>query len=189
MTADEAAVRSGGDDASRELQSTTDLRVISVMRIALVACALAGCAYQPGSFAAPRNEFSGQRATIGCLDLSVERRADVPIGPVLGYQFANRCDHPTTVDLAAIAVIGRDAAGGEVALRAYDPRGELRPVALDARNVGAEQLAYPASREMAQVCADISTFAPAQPPRWLCFGGPGPSDRPPPATTVVGRLP
>src|SRR5262245_15924812 len=101
-----------------------------VMRIALLSCALIGCAYKPGSFVWGTNEFPGQRATVGCLDVSVERRTDFPIGPVLGYQFANRCDHPTTVDLGSIAVIGRDTGGAEVALRAYDPRSELRPVTL-----------------------------------------------------------
>ena len=151
------------------------------MRIALISCALIGCAYQPGSFTWGLNQFPGQRATVGCLDVSVERRTDFPIGPVLAYQFANRCDRPTTVDLAAIAVVGRDAAGGEVALRAYDPRAELHPVTLDARNVGVESLAYPATTALAQVCVDVARFAPAQPPRWLCFGSAPP--------TVVGRAP
>jgi hypothetical protein len=154
------------------------------MRIALISCALIGCAYKPGSFTWGVNEFPGQRATVGCLDVSVERRSDFPIGPVLAYQFANRCDRPTTVDLAAIAVVGRDAAGAEVALRAYDPRAELHPVTLDARNVGVESLAYPVNRAMAQVCVDVATLAPAQPPRWLCFGSAPPAV----AGTVAGTV-
>lgn len=140
------------------------------MRVALLSCALFGCAYQPGSFASTQT-FRGQRATVGCLDVAIERRADFPIGPVLGYQFANRCDHPTTVDLGAVAVVGRDAAGTELMLRAYDPRAELRPVALDARNVGAESLAYPANRALPQVCVDVATLDRATPSRWLCFSG------------------
>src|SRR5690242_722449 len=102
------------------------------MRIALLACALVGCAYTPGSFALAENTFPGQRATVGCLDVAVDRRADLPIGPVIGYQFANRCDHPVTIDLGSVAVVGRGAEG-DVALWPYDPRAELRPVALDAR--------------------------------------------------------
>jgi len=51
------------------------------MRIAL-ACALVGCAYQPGSFAHAPKDFAGQQVTVGCLDLTVERRADLSIGPV-----------------------------------------------------------------------------------------------------------
>jgi hypothetical protein len=149
------------------------------MRIALLASALIGCAYKPGSFASGEKGFPGQRITMGCLDIAVERRTDFPIGPVLGYQFANRCDHPTTVDLGALAVIGRDGAGAETSLRAYDPHAELRPVTLEARNIGAESLAYPAREAMSQVCVDVSTFARAEPARWLCFG----------AAPVVGRLP
>jgi hypothetical protein len=150
------------------------------MRNALLSCALLGCAYKPGSFTSGDSHFPGQRATIGCLDLAVERRTDFPIGPVLGYHFANRCDHPTTVDLGALAVVGRDAQGAEIALHAYDPRAELRPVTLEARNLGAESLAYPAHEAMAQVCVDVSTFARAQPVRWLCFAA---------AAPVVGGVP
>ena len=149
------------------------------MRIALLSCALNGCAYKPGSFASGEKGFPGQRTTVGCFDVAVERRTDLPIGPVLGYQFANRCDHPTTVDLGALAVIGRDAAGAETALRAYDPHTELHPVTLEARNLGAESLAYPAREAMSQVCVDVSTFAGAEAARWLCFG----------AAPAVGRLP
>ena len=151
------------------------------MRIALISCALIGCAYKPGSFASGQNDFPGQRASVGCLDVAIERRTDFPIGPVLGYQFANRCDHPTTVDLGSIAVVGRDAAGAESALRAYDPRAELHPVTLDARNLGSESLAYPASRAIAQVCVDVASLAHVRPAQWFCFGST--------ASTVVGRLP
>jgi hypothetical protein len=155
---------------SRELHSVTDLLVIAVMRIALLSCALIGCAYKPGSFASGQNRFPGQRATVGCLDVAVERRTDFPIGPVLGYQFANRCDHPTTVDLGSLAVVGRDAAGAEIALRAYDPHAELHPVTLEARNIGAESLAYPAGRAIAQICVDVATLAHERPAHWFCFG-------------------
>jgi len=151
------------------------------MRIALLSCALIGCAYKPGSFTWGVNAFPGQRATVGCLDVAVERRTDFPIGPVIGYQFANRCDHPTRVDLGSIAVVGRDAGGAEVALRAYDPHAELRAVTLDARNIGTESLAYPATHAMAQVCVDVASLERSRPAQWLCFGNA--------PATVVGSVP
>jgi hypothetical protein len=142
------------------------------MRIALAMCALIGCAYQPGSFSYPPNRFAGQRATVGCLDVAVERRPDLSIGPVLSYEFANRCDRPTLVDLSAAAVVGRDPQGTDVELRPYDPRAELRPASLDGRNAGAEALAYPSDRPVPQICVDAATLVHQGPPRWLCFGSP-----------------
>jgi hypothetical protein len=148
------------------------------MRIALLLCAVAGCAtYQPGSFA-PQSEFPGRRATVGCFDLAVERRADAPVGPVLGYRFANRCDHAAVIDLSALAVVGRSiespdgAGGGDIVLRPYDPRGELHAVALDGRNTGAEALAYPVERRLSQICVDVATLdrAGGSASQWLCFG-------------------
>ena len=143
------------------------------MRVALV-CALVGCAYQPGSFAHAQHDFVGQRVTIGCLDVAVERRADVSIGPVLRYQFGNRCDHPALIDLGAARVIGRNPQGADVALRPYDPRREIRPAEIDGRGVGAEALAYASDRPMLEVCADAAALAHASPPRWLCFAASAP---------------
>lgn len=139
-------------------------------RIVFALCALAGCAYQPGSFLAPQRTFAGRRTTVGCFDVAVERRPDLPIGPVLGYQFANRCDHVATVDLAAVAVVGRNAGGTDVVLLPYDPHAELHPVAIDARNVGGEALAYPAAHAMPQVCVDLATLGHQATTQWLCFG-------------------
>jgi hypothetical protein len=151
------------------------------MNYSLVLVVLAGCAYKPGSFAHPQNQFPGQRATVGCLDIAVERRTDLPIGPVLGYQFANRCDHPMTIDLGAVAVVGRNAQGTDVGLRPYDPLAELHPVALDGRNVGAESLAYPTDRAITQVCVDVATLVHQGAPRWLCLAST--------TATVVGSVP
>jgi len=151
------------------------------MKYSLAIAALAGCAYKPGSFAYPQNEFPGQRATVGCLDVAVERRTDLVIGPVLGYQFANRCDHPTTIDLGAVSVVGRNAGGTEVVLRPYDPLTELHPVALDGRNVGGEALAYPSDRAISQICVDVATLVHQQTPKWLCLAST--------AGTVVGSVP
>jgi hypothetical protein len=152
-------------------EAAGELLTDSHMRIALV-CALSGCAYQPGSFAHAPLDFAGQRVTVGCLDIAVDRRADVAIGPVLGYQFANRCDRATLVDLGAARVIGRSPQGADAVLRPYDPRGEIHPVALDGRSVGAEALAYPSDRPQPEVCADAAALVHAAPPRWLCFAAP-----------------
>jgi hypothetical protein len=143
------------------------------MRIALhscaLACALAGCAYKPGSFASSKSEFTGQRASVGCLDIAVDRKGDLEIGPVLAFQFANRCDRVTTIDLGAAVVIGRSAEG-DVPLLPYDPAGEIKPVALDGRTIGGETLAYPANRALPQVCIDVATLAQAGASQWLCIG-------------------
>ena len=157
------------------MESRSPTQFLGSARRALLWCALIGCGYRPGSFAYPDTAFTGQRATVGCLDVAVERRADVPIevgtGAVLRFQFANRCDHPQAIDLGAVAVIGRSAAGDDERLAPYDPRAELHPVALDGRSVGAESLAYPADHPMQQVCVDVATFVHQEPPRWLCFAG------------------
>src|SRR5690349_18177744 len=138
------------------------------MRIAIVACALVGCAYQAGSFAYQQPGFAGQRATVGCLDVSVER-SEMPVGPVIRYQFANRCDHATTVDLGAVSVVGRDSQGAEVKLRPYDPHAELHPVLLDGRSAGTESLAYPSARTISQLCVDLSTLMHDGAPQWRCL--------------------
>lgn len=166
------------------MESRSAKQLLGSARRALLGCALLGCGYKPGSFAYPDAVFAGQRATVGCLDVAVERRADVPIevgaGAVLRFQFANRCDHPQAIDLGAVAVIGRSAAGDDERLAPYDPRAELHPVVLDGRSVGAEALAYPAAHTMQQVCVDVATLVHQEPPRWLCFAGtPG---------TVVGSV-
>jgi hypothetical protein len=156
-------------------QSARDLLVTCAMRIALLGCALglclAACAspYRPGSFASSDQAFAGERATVGCLDVAIERRADAKAGPVLAYQFANRCDRMTVIDLAAVAVVARHVDGSEAAMRPYDPRGEIRPVSLDGRKIGGEALAYWARGTVAQVCVDLATLAGSGPPQWLCF--------------------
>jgi len=82
-----------------------------VVQLAL-AGALAGCAYQPGSFRYAPHEFPGQRATVGCLDIAIERRADLPIGPVLSYQFANRCDRAAVICLPPLATASEASGHG-----------------------------------------------------------------------------
>jgi len=141
------------------------------MRWGAIAIAVAGCSYSPGSFQHGYHTFPGTRTTVGCLDLAVERRADHDGWAVLSYEFANRCDSARTVDLAHLAVVGRDSTGREHALRPFDPGGEIRPLPLDGRLSGAEALAYPAREAMVQVCVDVAAISEAASPgsRWMCF--------------------
>ena len=145
------------------------------MRVAvllIVATVIAACAYRPGSYQAPAREFAGQRTTIGCLDLAVDRRADHGSSAVLGYTFGNRCDRPATVDLAWVQVIGRTSGGAEIALAPYDPKRQLKPLQIDGRTTGTEAIAYPAPETLGQVCVDVASIAQQRPARWLCFGNP-----------------
>jgi hypothetical protein len=115
----------------------------AVMRAnAAAVLALAGCAYQPGSFHSVMQDFAGQQATVDCLDLSIQRKPNLPDGSaVVRFAFGNRCDHPTVVDLASAAIIGRTADGQSVKLTAYDPRHEIQVLRIDGRAVGGEAIA------------------------------------------------
>lgn len=146
------------------------------MRIWIGLVLAAGCAYRPGSFEYARNTFPGQRATVGCLDVAVERRDDAPVGPVLGFQFANRCDQLARIDLGGVRVIGR-AATGEVPLVAFDPKREIKLAWLDARSANGEALAYALDADGArpapavgEVCVDLASLAGRAPALWRCFG-------------------
>jgi hypothetical protein len=130
---------------------------------------LAACAYQPGSFHSVTRPFSGQQATIDCLDLSVERRVDRQTEAVLGFSFGNRCDHPVLVDLASVAVVGRTREGRELQLIAYDPLHEVRAIWLDGRAVGSEALAYPTDAPLGEICVDAASIIHAPASHWLCL--------------------
>lgn len=174
-----------------------------MLRMAVFAGALAGCtAYQPSSFTRPGGPISGfvgQRATIGCLDIAVDRRADYDASAVLQYQLGNRCNRAVEVDLQQVPVVGRFADGEEIALTPYDPDLEIQPVKLGGRLVGAEAIAYRTPRPASQVCVDIARIerpagerAFAAPPaaRWLCFAQRVPIDEldaetPPEATAAT----
>src|SRR5688572_558692 len=115
------------------------------MRAAVLSVALIGCAYSPGSFSHFRQGFPGQRTTVGCLDVAIERRPDlIGGGTVLAYEFGNRCDRPAIVDLSRVTVVGRTYEGEQHELRAFDPSAEIRPLKLDGRLAGREAIAYPA---------------------------------------------
>jgi len=139
------------------------------MRATWLLALLAGCAYRSGSFAAWGHDFAGQRATLGCLDLAIDRRPDGPIGAVLAYDLANRCDHAIRIDLGAVAVVGRTSAGN-VQLVPFDPYRELRPRWLDGRAVGRETIEYRADEPIAarDLCVDAGGLVAAA-PYWQCF--------------------
>jgi hypothetical protein len=104
---------------------------------------IAGCGYRAGSFSGPGGPFAGERAVVGCLDVAVAAHRDVAAeGPVIAYEFGNRCDRPVTVDLGGVIVRGRTAAGREIELAPYDPERALRPARLEARRSGREVIEY-----------------------------------------------
>jgi hypothetical protein len=133
--------------------------------------ALVACAYRPGSFSAWGHEFAGQRATLGCLDVAIERRTDSVTGSVLAYDLANRCDHALVVNLHDVSVVAKTT-DGEVAMIPYDPEHELRAKALDGRSVGAETIEYRLERDaqLLAVCVDTASLIVRATPRWECFG-------------------
>lgn len=151
------------------------------MRLALCligSLGVAGCAYHGGSFADGAHTFPGRRATVGCLDLSIDRRAGVERGgaTVLEYQFGNRCDRAITIDLARAAVVARTAEGATHVLAPYDPNGEMRALPLDGRRAGGEAIAYPIAQLGAELCVDAASLhrepgAAVRGPHWICFAG------------------
>lgn len=134
---------------------------------------LSACAYRPGSFDSPFQEFPGARATLTCLDVSIELARDPQSdGPVIGYTFGNRCDQVTTVDLSSVVVTGTMLDGARTMLRPFDPDRELRPLMLEARAVAREQIEYRAPGRAPLrhgVCADIGRFNGAAGARWICL--------------------
>ncbi|HEY5944336.1 MAG TPA: hypothetical protein VIV40_02545 [Kofleriaceae bacterium] len=155
------------------------------MRAAVLSVALTACAYSPGSFSHFRQDFPGQRTTVGCIDLAVERRPDLTGGgTVLAYEFGNRCDHPATIDFATVKVLARTYNGKDLTLAAFDPDWQIRPLQIDGRTTGAEAIAYPADERLAEVCVDVASLTHAAPARWLCFA----SNRPPPLPTEQPTL-
>jgi hypothetical protein len=129
------------------------------MRVMLAALLLAGgCGYSSGSFQGPTGRFAGEHVTVGCLDVGVSATSDAAAqGPVIAYQFGNRCDRPARVDLAAVVVRGRTSDGAELELAAYDPVGELRPATIEARMTGREVIEYHAvgTHPVTMVCVDL----------------------------------
>jgi len=156
------------------------------MRTAVLGLTLvAACSYARGSFQYPGRTFPGTRMTAGCLDLAVARRDDYDGNAVIAYEFGNRCDRPTPVDLAYAKVTGRTSTGAEVTLVPFDPNGELRLMKLDARSFGNEALAYAFEGQklgetIASVCVDLATIAHAEGgAKVVCLAAPSPAEPPP----------
>jgi hypothetical protein len=141
------------------------------MRAAVLTVALTACAYRPGSFSHLSQDFPGQRTTVGCIDLSVQRRPDLTGGgTVLAYEFGNRCDRPAMVDFTQVKVVARTFTGEDLTLEAFDPEWQIKPLQIDGRSSGREAIAYPADQRLAEVCVDAASLTHAAPARWLCFG-------------------
>jgi hypothetical protein len=148
--------------------------VILVMATGVSAGSAACATYRAGSFESAGEPFLGERATAGCLDLAVDVKRDaVATGPVVQYQFGNRCDRAATVDLASVRVTGRTASGEEVQMVAYDPYGEIRALPLDARASGRERIEYRTARDFGgdviAVCVGIGSIAPSEPASQLAM--------------------
>jgi hypothetical protein len=139
-----------------------------------LALGLTGCAtYSPGSFASRGQAFTGQAVTLGCLDLAIAGTRDaIAPGPVVDYQFGNRCDRAIGVDFRAIRATGRTARGEQVALVAYDPYGEITGKRLEARTAGRERLEYRAARDLSadliEVCVEVGAITAGATPTTVC---------------------
>jgi hypothetical protein len=123
---------------------------------------VAACGYRAGSFTGPNGRFAGEQATVGCLDVGVSSYASAEAeGPVIAYEFGNRCDRPTPVDLGAVIVRGRTESGREIELAPFDPDAELRPARLEARRTGREVIEYRAAvtDPIRQVCVELDRLA------------------------------
>lgn len=134
---------------------------------ACVALGLLGCSrYSAGSFHGGGRDFTGQYVTVGCLDVAIASDHDpVAPGPVVDYQFGNRCDRAVPVDLGAIRATGRTPSGEEVALVPYDPYREIRGLRLEARTAGRERLEYRKARDfgtdVVQICLALDGLTEA----------------------------
>jgi hypothetical protein len=142
---------------------------------ALATLGLAGClAYSPGSFRRGGDAFEGQLVRLDCLELGVAGQHDaVAPGPVVSYEFGNRCDHAIAVDLGAVRATGRTPDGHEVALVAYDPYREIKPLRLEARSYGHERLEYRKAVDLGidlvQVCVELEGITQTRAPARVCM--------------------
>lgn len=134
----------------------------------LLSCtALTGCAYRAGSYENGSGVFPGTRTTAGCLDLAVAVVPHAPKpGPVLQFNFGNRCTRPVPLDFTALRVIARDDTGFERPLVPFDPRGELRPLMLEAALSAREMIEFRDpygvyfSNATSTICVDLGGITP-----------------------------
>lgn len=153
----------------RRLQHGPRMPSPTTLAYVAVPLGLLGCtSYSPGSFRHAGRAFTGQTTTIACLDLGVagDRDAVAP-GPIVDYQFGNRCDHPIAIDLGAVRATGRTGDGRDVALVAYDPYHTLRALRLEARSSGRERLEYRNAADfgtdLVSVCLSLDGITDAAP--------------------------
>lgn len=153
--------------AASEMQALTPQRRRGLLVLGLALCA---CGTQSSSL---RARSGGERATVGCLDVAVAAHRDAAIRHAVEVQFANRCDRAVLVDFTALRAEGRGDGGHRFAMLIHDPRGEIRPLELEARTTGREVLEVTSDRAApspARMCLDVGRIAgsPDGPPRWLC---------------------
>ncbi len=161
--------------------------------LALVLAAGAGCAYRPGSLLEVRPGEPAVARQIGCLDVAISVTGDAAVpdlDPVVTIKFGNRCDRRLDVDLGALVVRATYGGAGGHRLAAYDPRGEIRRLPLDARGQGVERIEYQTPPGVLgpprRLCIEVAAIAPGE--RWpglapICFTSDGerllPEDGPP----------
>jgi hypothetical protein len=139
------------------------------MRALAIVLFATGCGYHPGSFAGPRGPFVGMASTVDCLDIAVSRKPDSAVGPVLAFDFGNRCARSIVVDFQHARVEAVTAGGRRAPLAAYDPDGNIVEERLDARLPGHEAIAYHSDHLVPQVCVDLATIAHAAGTQWRCL--------------------
>jgi len=146
-----------------------DLLSSPPMRVFALGLAAAGCGYHAGSFAGPSGPFVGFASTVGCLDITVARKPDSDLGPVLAFDFGNRCARPIVVDFQHARVEAVTGDGRRIALAPYDPDGDIVAERLDAQLWGHEAIAYDAGEPAPQVCIDLATIAHVAGTQWKCL--------------------
>jgi len=135
--------------------------------VALIVVAAACQGYRAGAFRGLGHEFTGERLTVGCLDVAIEAVADPAAeGTAVGFTLGNRCDAAVRVDLrAATATVHyRDGRAGPAV--PFDPRRELRPAWLEARSIAREVIEYQAPHDAGppfEVCLDLARIDTSEP--------------------------
>jgi hypothetical protein len=142
------------------------------MRAAVISIVLAGC--YAGDFSTATTPFVGTRANVGCIDVAVAMTEDQTApGPIVSYQFGNHCFHQAMIDFTSVRVVATTRDGLELELHPNDPRGELKPMQIDAWTAGDERIAYDTPHPLEKICVDLGRFDGNRDagPAWKCMGG------------------
>ena len=142
-------------------------------QFAAIGFVLAGC--YAGDYTTVTTPFVGTRANVGCIDVAVAMTEDQTApGPIISYQFGNHCFHQAMIDFTQVRVVAttRDDAQ-QIELHANDPRGEIKPMQIDAWTAGDERIAYDTPHPLEKICVDLGRFDgnPDAVPAWTCMGG------------------